>query len=347
MSSNRSMKSHFLTKHLSLKAMFTKATSTKAMFTDKSKIWLLLIISVVMAALFIGYGLNADNYEYFLSRRIPKVLSMVIAGFAIGLSSFCFQTITNNRILTPSIMGFDSLYMLIQVLVVSVFGGLSVMMTNSVLNFSISVVLMMAFSLVLFLLYFRYSASNIISLLLLGVIFGQLFQSGSSFLTMLMDPDEFASVQSNMFASFNNIHVELVYWTLPALAIVTAWLFKLHRTLDVYLLDRDNATSLGVDIKRTTRTILLLSSVLIAISTALIGPIMFFGLLITNLTREWLRTYQHKYLLTACGLMSVATLLTGQWVVEKAFGFETTLSVIINFVGGLYFLYLLLRNKVV
>lgn len=314
---------------------------------DKYKIWALLAISLVMAALFIGYGLNANNYEYFLSRRIPKVLSMVIAGFAIGLSSFCFQTITNNRILTPSIMGFDSLYMLIQVLVVATFGGLSVMMTNAVFNFAISVVLMMAFSLVLFLLYFRYSASNIISLLLLGVIFGQLFQSGSSFLTMLMDPDEFASVQSNMFASFNNIHVELVYWTLPALVLVSIWLFKLHQTLDVYLLDQDNAISLGVDIKRTTRTILLLSAILIAISTALIGPIMFFGLLITNLTREWLRTYQHKYLLTACGLMSVATLLVGQWIIEKAFGFETTLSVIINFVGGLYFLFLLLRNKVV
>lgn len=146
-------------------------------------------------------------------------------------------------------MGFDSLYMLIQVLVVATFGGLSVMMTNAVFNFAISVVLMMAFSLVLFLLYFRYSASNIISLLLLGVIFGQLFQSGSSFLTMLMDPDEFASVQSNMFASFNNIHVELVYWTLPALVLVSVWLFKLHQTLDVYLLDQDNAISLGVDIK--------------------------------------------------------------------------------------------------
>lgn len=101
--------------------------------SDKSKIIALLLLSLVMAALFIGYGLTADNYEYFLSRRVPKVLAMVIAGFAIGIASFCFQTITNNRILTPSIMGFDSLYLLIQVLVVTLFGGLSVMMTNHVI----------------------------------------------------------------------------------------------------------------------------------------------------------------------------------------------------------------------
>lgn len=316
-------------------------------FGDKHKIIAMLLLSLVMAALFIGYGLTADNYEYFLSRRIPKVLAIIVSGFSIGIASFCFQTITNNRILTPSIMGFDALYLLIQVLVVSLFGGLSIMMTNPVINFSISVLFMMGFSFILFLLYFRYSASNIISLLLLGVIFGQLFNSSSSFLTMLMDPDEFATVQANMFASFNNIHVELVYWTLPVLLLVIFWLFRIHRTLDVYLLDQDNATSLGVDIQRTTRTVLLLSSVLIAISTALIGPIMFFGLLITNLTREWLKSYQHKYLLIGCGLMSIATLLTGQWIIEKAFGFETTLSVVINFVGGIYFLYLLLRNKVV
>lgn len=316
-------------------------------FGDNHKIIAMLLLSLVMAALFIGYGLTADNYEYFLSRRIPKVLAIIVSGFSIGIASFCFQTITNNRILTPSIMGFDALYLLIQVLVVSLFGGLSIMMTNPVINFSISVLFMMGFSFILFLLYFRYSASNIISLLLLGVIFGQLFNSSSSFLTMLMDPDEFATVQANMFASFNNIHVELVYWTLPVLLLVIFWLFRIHRTLDVYLLDQDNATSLGVDIQRTTRTVLLLSSVLIAISTALIGPIMFFGLLITNLTREWLKSYQHKYLLIGCGLMSIATLLTGQWIIEKAFGFETTLSVVINFVGGIYFLYLLLRNKVV
>lgn len=314
--------------------------------TDKTKILMMVALSLLFAGLFIGYGLTADNYEYFLSRRIPKVAAIIIGGFAIGMSSFCFQTITNNRILTPSIMGFDSLYLLVQVLVVALFGSFSIFIMNAFVNFTVSVLFMLAFSLLLFVLYFRYSSSNIISLLLLGVIFGQLFQSLSSFFIMMMDPDEFATVQANMFASFNNIHTDLVYWTIPILVAVTIYLFRLHRTLDVYLLDQDNATSLGVDIKRTTRTVLLLSSVLIAISTALIGPIMFFGLLITNLTREWFRSYQHRYLLIGCSLMSVCTLLSGQWLVEKAFGFETTLSVIINFVGGLYFLTLLLRNKV-
>ncbi len=76
---------------------------------DRTKLLLLIAISLLFVALFIGVGLNADNYQYFLSRRVPKVLAMAFAGIAIAQSSLAFQTITHNRILTPSIMGFDAL----------------------------------------------------------------------------------------------------------------------------------------------------------------------------------------------------------------------------------------------
>ena len=150
-----------------------------------------------------------------------------------------------------------------------------------------------------------------------------------------------------MFASFNNVGVELVYLCTPLLLLISALLYRLNRLLDVFWLDKDNATSLGVDVKRVTLWVLVLSAALIAISTALIGPIMFFGLLVTNLTREFFKSYQHRVLLVGVSLLSVAALLSGQWLVEKVFGFSTTLSVVINFVGGIYFLTMLLRNRVV
>ncbi|MEF1290730.1 iron chelate uptake ABC transporter family permease subunit, partial [Vibrio sp. M260118] len=175
----------------------------------------LCAITVLFCFLFIGIGLNADNYEYFLSRRVPKVLAMIIAGIAIGQSSLVFQTITNNRILTPSIMGFDALYLFTQVLVVVMLGGMSSLALNAYFNFGLSVVVMLGFSLLLFSFYFRGERQNLMVLLLLGVILGQLFGSLSSFFIMLMDPNDFASVQANMFASFNNVKVELVYLCAP------------------------------------------------------------------------------------------------------------------------------------
>lgn len=324
-----------------------KSVCASITLRDHSKLWLLVLASLLFAGLFIGVGLNADNYHYFLSRRVPKVLAMVLAGIAIAQSSLAFQTITHNRILTPSIMGFDSLYLFVQVLVVTLFGGLSSYALNAYLNFSLSVAAMLLFSSLLFAFYFRKQQSNLMVLLLLGVILGQLFSSISSFLIMLMDPNDFSSVQFNMFASFNNVKVELVYWVTPLLLLVCFGLFRLHRVLDVLWLDNDNAVSLGVDVRRVTHHVLMLSAVLIAISTALVGPVMFFGLLVTNLTREWFRSYQHRTLLIGCSAMAVCALLSGQWVVEKVFQFETTLSVVINFIGGLYFLSLLLRNKMV
>ena len=314
---------------------------------DNTKLLLLVLLSLIFAGLFIGIGLNLDNYQYFLSRRVPKVLAIVLAGIAIAQSSLAFQTITHNRILTPSIMGFDSLYMFVQVMVVVLFGGLSSYALNPYVNFSLSVAVMLAFSSLLFAFYFRRQQSNLMALLLLGVILGQLFSNISSFFIMLMDPNDFSSVKANMFASFNNVKVELVYWVTPLLLLVCFGLFQMHRLLDVFWLDNDNAVSLGVDVRLVTRNVLMLSAILIAISTALVGPVMFFGLLVTNLTREWFRSYQHKTLLIGCSAISVCALLSGQWLVEKVFQFETTLSVVINFIGGIYFLSLLLRNKVV
>ncbi len=314
---------------------------------DRSKLLLLALMALVFSALFVGIGLNADNYQYFLSRRVPKVLAIIIAGIAIGQSALAFQTITHNRILTPGIMGFDSLYMFTKVLVVVMFGGLSGIAMNSYFNFVITVIAMLGFSFLLFSFYFRGERQNLMVLLLLGVILGQLFGSISSFFVMLMDPNEFASVQANMFASFNNIDVDLVYLCTPLLLFISWRLYRLNLTLDVFWLDKDNATSLGVDVKKVTLHVLMLSAVLITIATALIGPLMFFGLLVTNLTRELFRSYQHKVLLAGVSLLSVAALLSGQWVVENLFGFETTLSVVINFIGGLYFLSMLLRNKIV
>lgn len=202
---------------------------------DRSKLFILAFFALLFAGLFIGLGLNADNYQYFLSRRVPKVLAMIIAGIAIGQSSLAFQTITHNRILTPSIMGFDSLYLLTKVLMVVLFGGLSGIAMNNYFNFALSSMSMLLFSSLLFGFYFRGERQNLMVLLLLGVILGQVFDSTSSFLIMLMDPSDFANVQANMFASFNNIDVDLVYLCSPLLLFISWRLYRLNRVLDIFL----------------------------------------------------------------------------------------------------------------
>ncbi|MEZ8303555.1 iron chelate uptake ABC transporter family permease subunit [Vibrio splendidus] len=313
---------------------------------DSVKIAILAIASLCMAAVFVGQGLTWDNYEFFLSLRLPKLLSIVLAAVAISASSLMFQTITNNRILTPSILGFDSLYMLVQTVLLFVFGSASFWVIDSIANFSMSVTVMILFSFALFHFYFKSKRNNVFTLLLIGIVCGSVFSSLANFLAMLIDPNEFAVLQNVMFASFNNVKGELVYLSLIPLGLSLLGLWLLAPKLDVLWLGVDNATSLGVNTKRLTQITLVIVSVMVAVSTALIGPVLFFGLITVSLARQIFKSYQHRVLIIASSLLAVVLLVSGQWFIEKVMAFETTVSVIINLVGGLYFMFLLLRTRI-
>ena len=313
---------------------------------DSVKIAILAIASLGMAAVFVGQGLTWDNYEFFLSLRLPKLLSIVLAAVAISASSLVFQTITNNRILTPSILGFDSLYMLVQTLLLFVFGGTSFWVIDAIANFSLSVTVMILFSFALFHFYFKSKRNNVFTLLLIGIVCGSVFSSLANFLAMLIDPNEFAVLQNVMFASFNNVKGELVYLSLIPLGLSLLGLWLLAPKLDVLWLGVDNATSLGVNTKRLTQITLVIVSVMVAVSTALVGPVLFFGLITVSLARQIFKSYQHRVLIIASSLLAVVLLVSGQWFIEKVMAFETTVSVIINLVGGLYFMFLLLRTRI-
>ncbi|MCC4781644.1 iron chelate uptake ABC transporter family permease subunit [Vibrio lentus] len=313
---------------------------------DSVKIAILAIASLGMAAVFVGQGLTWDNYQFFLSLRLPKLLSIVLAAVAISASSLVFQTITNNRILTPSILGFDSLYMLVQTVLLFVFGGTSFWVIDAIANFSLSVTVMILFSFALFHFYFKSKRNNVFTLLLIGIVCGSVFSSLANFLAMLIDPNEFAVLQNVMFASFNNVKGELVYLSLIPLGLSLLGLWLLAPKLDVLWLGVDNATSLGVNTKRLTQITLVIVSVMVAVSTALVGPVLFFGLITVSLARQIFKSYQHRVLIIASSLLAVVLLVSGQWFIEKVMAFETTVSVIINLVGGLYFMFLLLRTRI-
>lgn len=309
------------------------------------KVILLAVAATLICAVFIGKGLTPDNYQFFLSRRIPKVLAIVLAAMAIASSSLIFQTITNNRILTPSILGFDSLYVMIQVMLVAVFGGMSALVINTKINFLLSTGIMILCAMTLFSFYFRGRQRNIFTLLLIGIVLSSLFSSITGFFTMVIDPDEFNFIQGSMFASFNNINNELVYWCIIPLLLCGAYLTKIANKLDVMWLGVDNAKSLGINTHKLTMQVMFIITLMVSISTALVGPILFFGLIVVALTRQVFIGYSHRLLLVASSILSVVLLSGGQWVVENLFDFDTTISVIINFVGGGYFLLLLMKNK--
>ncbi|MFD1927628.1 iron chelate uptake ABC transporter family permease subunit [Sporosarcina siberiensis] len=309
-----------------------------------TKIIVLTAIAAVFCGLYLFQGLNG-SFDYALPRRGIKVLAMVITGVAVAYSTVIFQTITHNRILTPSIMGLDSLYLLLQTVIIFFLGSSHVMIVNKHINFIVSIAAMVVFALVLYRFLFKSGKRPIYFLLLVGIIVGTFFGSISTFLQVLIDPNEFLLVQDKMFASFNNVGGDLVWWALAIVGISLLIGWKSINDLDVLSLGRDTAINLGVNYNKVVKKILILSSILIAVSTALVGPITFFGLIVANLSYQFFKTYKHSVLIIGASAMSVIALVGGQWIVERVFTFSTTLSVIINFVGGIYFIYLLLKES--
>lgn len=310
----------------------------------RMKLVLLLILAVASSALFLFYQLGV-NWDYVLPRRSYKLLAMVIAGSAIAFSTVIFQTVTHNRILTPSIMGLDSLYLLVQTLLVYFLGGKNFAMISNEWLFLLSVLVLVTFSMLLFKILLGKDGRSVFFLLLIGIVLGALFQSLSTFMQVLIDPNEFFLVQDKMFASFNNVQVKLIWWALGIIGVTMILYLPMIKYLDVLSLGRDQSVNLGISYRKVVMLTLIAVSVLTAVSTALIGPITFLGLLVANLGYEIFKTYRHSVLLMGTILVSIIALAFGQMLVERVFSFSTTLSVIINFIGGLYFIYLLLRGS--
>ncbi|WP_394866463.1 iron chelate uptake ABC transporter family permease subunit [Paraclostridium bifermentans] len=311
----------------------------------KSKLYILGALIVIFSALFLTVGVNFDHINYAMSQRIPKLIAIVITGGCIAFSSIIFQTITNNNILTPSVLGLDSLYVLIQTVIVFLLGVESSFITNKSSNFLLSSSLMILASFVLYKKLFERSNNNVFFLLLVGMIFGTLFKSMSTFMQVVIDPNEYAALQNSLYASFSNVNTEILMMSVIMIIAIIPFIYDELKMLDVISLGKDHAINLGVNYDKAVKKLIIVVAMLVSISTALVGPITFLGLLVVNVAKQLFKTYKHTYLISASILISILTLVVGQFLVERVFTFTTTISVIINFIGGLYFIYLLLKES--
>lgn len=303
----------------------------------------LAALAAAAAVLFMTVGARG-NWSFVLAFRGTKLATMVLVGYSIAVSTVLFQTISNNRILTPSIMGFDALYALIQTCLVFFLGAGSASALDPTLRFACEVLAMTAFSVLLYRWLFSGGLRSLHLLLLVGIVLGVLFRSLSSFMQRIVDPNEFLVLQDRLFASFNRADGELLSISALAVAAVSIVGWRWIRTYDVLALGREAAINLGVEQRRVVTAILAIVAVLVSVSTALVGPVTFFGLLVANLAYMAIDSHRHRLILPAVALIAALTLLGGQLVLERLLGFDTALSIVIEFLGGIFFLFLLVRG---
>ncbi|WP_333829334.1 iron chelate uptake ABC transporter family permease subunit [Pararhodobacter sp.] len=311
--------------------------------TIATRFALLGLLAALAVAGFMLLGARG-SWSFILPFRGTKLAGLVLVAVAIGTATVVFQTITNNRILTPSIMGFDALYILLQTALVFSLGAMQTSMLDARAMFLAETALLLIFGGLLYYWLFGATARSLHLLLLVGIVFGVFFRAISGLLQRIMDPGEFLVLQDRMFASFNTVNQELLVIAALIVGAVCLGFWRLHRVFDVLALGREAAIGLGVAHARMVALALVLVTVLVAVSTALVGPISFFGLLVANLAYLLFPTARHAVLLPAATLIGLIALVGGQTILEQVLSYDTALSVVIEFIGGIAFILLVVRG---
>lgn len=304
----------------------------------------LAVLSTLASLAFMTLGTKGP-WSFVLPFRGTKLAAMLLVAYAIAVSTVLFQTVSANRILTPSIMGLDTLYVLIQTTLVFAIGSSGTAALPPSLLFLTQTATMIGFSVILYAWLFSGRTQSLHLVMLVGLVLGVLFRSLSSLMHRIMAPNEFVVLQDRLFANFNSIDSKILIAAALAVLLASVLGWRLIRSLDVLLLGRDNAIALGVPYRTVVSQILVIVAVLVSVSTALVGPTTFFGLLVASLAYRICNREAHVVILPVAILLAILLLVGGQLILERVFAFNTALSIVIEFAGGIAFIALALRSR--
>ncbi|CAH2394751.1 iron chelate uptake ABC transporter family permease subunit [Mesorhizobium ventifaucium] len=317
----------------------TEVVMQRGLVRHEGRLAMMAAVAVLVGVAFMTIGLRGD-LAFVLELRAVRLAAMVLVGVAVAVSTVVFQTVCANRIITPSIMGLDALYVFCQTALVFALSGFGFAGIDPRLHFLGNFTAMTSLALALFLPMLR-RRFDLTLMLLTGVVLGVLFRSLTTLLARLLDPNDFAVLQGTVFASFNAVEPDLLLFAgvITVAGVAIAW--RARHVLDVLALGTDTAIGLGVAWRGTAAGLLVVVAALVSASTALVGPMAFLGLLVVSLTERIVGTNRHAILLPAAALTAIIVLVGGQTVLQHALGGEGSLGIVVEFVGGIVFLAIL------
>lgn len=277
-------------------------------------------------------------------RRAFAVLAITLVAVCQGMATVAFQTVANNRIITPSILGFESLYRAIHTSTIFFLGVAGLNASATVGNFVGQLGLMIALTLVLYSWLLTSQRASMHAMLLIGVMLGAGLGSISTFMQRLLTPSEFDVLTARLFGSIANAQKEYFPIAVPLVAVAALALVLMTRRLSVLSLGRETATNLGLNHRRTSVVVLVLVSILMATSTALVGPMTFLGFLVATLSYQFSDTHDHRFIFAMAVALGIAILSSAYFVMNHIFNTQGVVSIIIEFVGGLAFIVTILRK---
>ncbi|MBM4469153.1 iron chelate uptake ABC transporter family permease subunit [Rhodococcus hoagii] len=319
---------------------------------DRRRYWAVVSGLAVLAVAFAFGVLAWDNplpvgspgFWRVAELRATSLVVIAIVVICQAMATVAFQSATNNRIITPSIMGFEALYVAVQTASVFFLGAAGVVALQGVPQFALQLTIMVVFAMLLYGWLLSGKYGNMQVMLLVGIILGGGLGSVSAFMQRLLTPSEFDVLTAKLFGSISNAEVAYLPLAVPLCLAAAGALWWRARRLNLVAMGRDVTTNLGLDHRREVMIVLFLVSVLMAVSTALIGPMTFLGFLVATLAYQFAGTHDHRYIFPVAVLTGFVILTGAYFVLKNIFYAQGAVSIIIEAVGGATFLIVILRK---
>ena len=306
-----------------------------------------MVVLLVAAYLLIPTKNSSTVSNFILQRRFLKLLVMVIVSCAIPISTISFQTVVQNRFLTPGVLGIESLFVFIQSGLYYFESLVGVKVEQSVIIYSVTIAIQIGLLLLLMNASKGMMLSNFKVLLLLTMAFSMLLRNASTFLQVLMDPNEFDKLQSSLYPSFQKMNAQpmMIGVAIGLFVLLMMVFYRIRHQLDALHLGVDGAKMLGINTKRLSNVVIVIVIIMSSLSTILVGPLQFLGFMIANLTYQLTKEYKHGVLWLFSAVLGLVIVLAAQLIVERIFLLTIPISVFIEGIGGVLYLILLVKGE--
>lgn len=323
--------------------------------TDKKHMRNYVLTMCVLGLLAIGFtvaimaynnpvDVGTSGWWTIVGMRRDSLITIGVVALCHSISTIAFQTAVGNRIITPGIMGFGSLYTAIQTLFVFTFGMAGASMLVGVPQFFLQMLVMMLVATALYSWLLSGKFSNIHIMLLVGVVLGGTLGQTSNFMQRMLTPSEFDVLTARLFGNISNARTEYLPYAIPIALIVAAVLWMRTNTLNVLALGKSTALNLGINYKRELIFILALVSILVSLATALVGPMMFLGFLSAMLAYQLADTYSHRLLFPLGFLAAYTVLVASYFILRHVWSAGGAVTIVVELIGGAAFLFFIMRK---
>ena len=280
--------------------------------------------------------------------RVPMIITALLAGGALGIVGLLMQTLFNNPLADPSILGVNAGASLGVGVATLCLGGVGIGSAWSASGFSITIAAAFIGALIVIALLLGCALllrSNMM-LLVAGVMISYAIGAVVTLLSYFASADGLRQYVSWGMGDFTSVSTDALLWFAALILLGIGLSLLLIKPLNALLLGEQYAQNLGFCIHRLRWGILLLVGMLTAVCTALCGPIGFIGLAVPHIARLTLRTANHRTLIPTTILWGAsAALLCNALTLVAGGGVRLPINAITPLLGVPVAIYILIKGR--